>query len=51
MFVALCELLCEDDLSCSQVDLNKAKELGIKVARVPAYSPEAVAEVRTRVYF
>ncbi|KAF9010741.1 hypothetical protein BDQ17DRAFT_1346840 [Cyathus striatus] len=28
----------------NNVDLQKAKELGIKVARVPAYSPEAVAE-------
>jgi D-lactate dehydrogenase len=26
------------------VDLNKAKELGIKVANVPAYSPYAIAE-------
>lgn len=28
----------------SHLDLNKAKELGLKVARVPAYSPEAIAE-------
>ena len=28
----------------NNVDLKKAKELGIKVARVPAYSPYAVAE-------
>ncbi|EPG8399880.1 2-hydroxyacid dehydrogenase [Serratia marcescens] len=28
----------------NNVDLNAAKELGIKVVRVPAYSPEAVAE-------
>lgn len=28
----------------NNVDLNKAKELGILVARVPAYSPDAVAE-------
>jgi lactate dehydrogenase-like 2-hydroxyacid dehydrogenase len=28
----------------NNVDLKKAKELGIKIARVPAYSPEAVAE-------
>ncbi|KAH7105037.1 D-lactate dehydrogenase [Auriculariales sp. MPI-PUGE-AT-0066] len=28
----------------NNVDLNKAKELGITVVRVPAYSPEAVAE-------
>lgn len=28
----------------NNVDLNKANELGIKVARVPAYSPYAVAE-------
>ncbi|KAF8423793.1 D-lactate dehydrogenase [Tirmania nivea] len=28
----------------NNVDLKKAKELGIKVARVPAYSPESVAE-------
>jgi D-lactate dehydrogenase len=28
----------------NQVDLKKAKELGIKVARVPAYSPYAIAE-------
>ncbi len=28
----------------NNVDLKKAKELGIKVARVPAYSPFAVAE-------
>ena len=29
----------------NNVDLAKAQELGIKVVRVPAYSPEAVAEV------
>lgn len=28
----------------NNVDLNAASELGIKVARVPSYSPEAVAE-------
>ena len=28
----------------NQVDLNAAEELGIKIVRVPAYSPEAVAE-------
>lgn len=28
----------------SHLDLNYAKELGLKVARVPAYSPEAIAE-------
>lgn len=28
----------------NQVDLQAAKDLGIKVVRVPAYSPEAVAE-------
>src|SRR6188768_2075073 len=28
----------------NQVDLKKAKELNIKVARVPAYSPYAIAE-------
>jgi len=28
----------------NNVDLKKAKELGIKVVRVPAYSPESVAE-------
>ncbi len=28
----------------NNVDLNKAKELGIKVVRVPAYSPHGVAE-------
>ncbi|KAF8436442.1 D-lactate dehydrogenase [Terfezia claveryi] len=28
----------------NNVDLKKAKEFGIKVARVPAYSPESVAE-------
>lgn len=28
----------------NNVDLDAAKELGIRVARVPAYSPEAVAE-------
>ncbi|CAM5198380.1 2-hydroxyacid dehydrogenase [Alishewanella longhuensis] len=28
----------------NNVDLDTAKELGIRVARVPAYSPEAVAE-------
>lgn len=28
----------------NQVDLDKAKELGITIVRVPAYSPEAVAE-------
>ncbi|TXE12447.1 2-hydroxyacid dehydrogenase [Algoriphagus aquimarinus] len=28
----------------NQVDLKKAKELGFKICRVPAYSPEAVAE-------
>ncbi|EJD54538.1 D-lactate dehydrogenase [Auricularia subglabra TFB-10046 SS5] len=28
----------------NNVDLNKAKELGIKIVSVPAYSPEAVAE-------
>ncbi|KAF8477317.1 D-lactate dehydrogenase [Kalaharituber pfeilii] len=28
----------------NNVDLKKAKELGIKVARVPAYSPQSVAE-------
>lgn len=28
----------------NQVDLKKAYELGIKICRVPAYSPEAVAE-------
>jgi len=28
----------------NQVDLEKAKELGIRIVRVPAYSPEAVAE-------
>jgi len=28
----------------NQVDLKKAKELGIQVARVPAYSPHAIAE-------
>ncbi|MFC4656422.1 MULTISPECIES: 2-hydroxyacid dehydrogenase [Rheinheimera] len=28
----------------NNVDLDKAKTLGIRVARVPAYSPEAVAE-------
>src|SRR5690348_7256237 len=28
----------------NQVDLRKAKELSIKVARVPAYSPYAIAE-------
>ncbi|TDQ18474.1 D-lactate dehydrogenase [Algoriphagus boseongensis] len=28
----------------NQVDIKAAKELGIKVVRVPAYSPEAVAE-------
>ena len=28
----------------NNVDLNAAKELGIRVARVPAYSPHAVAE-------
>lgn len=28
----------------NNVDLDAAKELGIKVVRVPAYSPEAVAE-------
>jgi len=28
----------------NNVDLKRAKELGIKVARVPAYSPESVAE-------
>lgn len=28
----------------NNVDLNVAKEVGIKVARVPSYSPEAVAE-------
>jgi D-lactate dehydrogenase len=28
----------------NNIDLNKAKELGIRVARVPAYSPFAVAE-------
>lgn len=26
------------------MDLDAAKELGLKVVRVPAYSPEAVAE-------
>ena len=26
------------------VDLNKAKELGIRVANVPAYSPYSIAE-------
>ncbi|NTS77371.1 2-hydroxyacid dehydrogenase [Catenovulum sp. SM1970] len=28
----------------NQVDLDKAKELGIRVARVPEYSPHAIAE-------
>lgn len=28
----------------NNVDLNKAKELGIRIMRVPGYSPEAVAE-------
>ena len=28
----------------NNVDLDAAKELGLKVVRVPAYSPEAVAE-------
>lgn len=28
----------------NQIDLNAAKEVGIKIVRVPAYSPEAVAE-------
>jgi len=28
----------------NQVDLKKASELGIRICRVPAYSPEAVAE-------
>lgn len=28
----------------SHLDLEKAKELGLKVTRVPAYSPEAIAE-------
>ncbi|WP_192346658.1 2-hydroxyacid dehydrogenase [Algoriphagus sp. Y33] len=28
----------------NQVDLEKAEELGFKICRVPAYSPEAVAE-------
>ncbi len=28
----------------NQVDLKKASELGLKICRVPAYSPEAVAE-------
>ena len=28
----------------NNVDLSKAKELGIKIMRVPAYSPEAIAE-------
>lgn len=28
----------------NHVDLKKAKELGLRVVRVPAYSPEAVAE-------
>lgn len=28
----------------NHVDLNAAKELGLKVARVPAYSPHAIAE-------
>lgn len=28
----------------SHIDLEKAKELGLKVTRVPAYSPEAIAE-------
>ena len=28
----------------NNVDLKKAKELGLRVVRVPAYSPEAVAE-------
>lgn len=28
----------------SHLNLGKAKELGLKVARVPAYSPEAIAE-------
>lgn len=28
----------------NNVDLNKAKELGIRILRVPGYSPEAVAE-------
>ncbi|WP_423363926.1 NAD(P)-dependent oxidoreductase [Mycoplasma sp. P36-A1] len=29
----------------NHIDLNAAKELGIKVARVPAYSPNSVAEL------
>lgn len=29
-----------------RVDLNAAKTFGLSVARVPAYSPYAVAEVR-----
>ncbi|MCS5969432.1 hypothetical protein LNP26_27080 [Klebsiella variicola subsp. variicola] len=28
----------------NNVDLEAAKELGLRVVRVPAYSPEAVAE-------
>lgn len=28
----------------NNVDLQAAKDLGIRVVRVPAYSPEAVAE-------
>lgn len=49
---ATLEALAELDVKCllmrcagfNNVDLQAAKELGIRVARVPAYSPESVAE-------
>jgi len=41
MHVGLVALRCA---GFNNVDIKKAKELGIKVVRVPAYSPEAVAE-------
>ena len=37
-------------LFIDRVDLNAAKTFGLDVARVPAYSPYAVAEVRNE-YF
>lgn len=41
MGVAMIALRCA---GFNNVDLTAAKELGLRVARVPAYSPEAVAE-------
>jgi D-lactate dehydrogenase len=39
-------LIIYTDGVLAQVDLKKASELGLLVARVPAYSPDAVAEVK-----